>query len=96
MGAKTEDPSPDQRDARDDRLTAVDFSEGSAVGRQSILCLLSHTTATISVKSSWSQHRRNMNCGKWRTRVEFVFGQRGATHRIQTMRLYPAGVPHRS
>ena len=69
MGAKTKDPSPDLWDARDDRLTAVDFSEPSAVGRQSILCLLSHTTATISVKSSLSQHGRNMNCGKWRTRA---------------------------
>ena len=27
MGAKTKDPSPDLWDARDDRLTADDFSE---------------------------------------------------------------------
>jgi hypothetical protein len=31
MGAKTKDPSPDPWDARDDRLTADDFSEANAV-----------------------------------------------------------------
>jgi hypothetical protein len=61
-----------------------------------LLYLLSHTTATVSVKSSLSQHRRTVNCSKWRTRAtassKSEFDRRRAAYHFQIVRLWPESV----
>ena len=62
-----------------------------------LLYLLSHTTATVSVKSSLSQHRRTVNCSKSGALEQRLprnpnsTGARAAYH-FQIVRLWPESV----
>lgn len=46
--------------------------------------------------AAWAKHELWKVAHSSNGSVEFVFDQRGAMHRIQTVRLYPAGVQYRS